>query len=73
MPESPNDIDGLRRFWDRIEKLTADGDAHIRNFVWASVCERVGDDPGWLLLSRQLMGPLTLHLSDQVEKTIGRG
>lgn len=63
---------GLRQFFDLVERWATRGDESVKTFVKVGVCERIGDDPGWLARARRYMGPATMKASLAAEVGLGR-
>ena len=57
----------LRRVFAFLERLAQDGDPRVQEIVWATVCERLGDDPDVLARGRRYMGEATRRLSHEAE------
>ena len=70
--ESNREKGRLERIFDFLEELANHEDAHVREVVQVTVCERLGDKKEWLEKARQYMGKATLRLSHEIEKFWGR-
>jgi hypothetical protein len=61
----------LRRVFEFLERLSTNGDAHVREIVAVTVCEYLGADERRLNAARKYMGPETVRISNEVEKFWG--
>jgi hypothetical protein len=58
----------LRRIFSYLELLAQSEDTRVQEVVWATVAERLGDDPRVLAAARRYMGQATRRLSDDIER-----
>ena len=62
----------LGRLFDFMEKMASSADLNINNLLTDNVLEIIGDDKLLLARARKMMGPKTLELSHEIEKSWGR-
>ncbi len=62
----------LKQIFTFLEQLANHEDIKVQEVVAVTVCERLGDNPEWLLKARQYMDKTTLRFSDEIEAFWGR-
>lgn len=66
--ESSADEAILKRIFLFLEQLAENTDPLVQEVIAFTICERLGDNPGWLSKARQYMGERTKELCDETER-----